>query len=58
MTPVQNIFKLLLVGWLVVLKIYVASAVFQPYRDLGAGNNQSHKFKSRGEESNHGPVAP
>ena len=30
-----------LVGWLVVLKIYVALAVFQPYRDLEAGDNQS-----------------
>ena len=26
---------------LVVLRIYVTSAVFQPYRDLEAGNNQS-----------------
>ena len=30
-----------IVGWLVVLRIYVASAVFQPYRDLEAGDNQS-----------------
>ena len=30
-------------GWLVVLRIYVASTVFQPYRDLEAGNNQSLK---------------
>ena len=29
------------VGWLVVLRIYVALAVFQPYRDLEAGHNQS-----------------
>ena len=31
--------------WLVVLRIYmyVASAVFQPYRDLEAGDNQSLK---------------
>ena len=34
------------VGWLVVLRIYVALAVFQPYRDLEAGGNQSLKFKS------------
>ena len=30
---------------LVVLKINVALAVFQPYRDLEAGDNQSLKFK-------------
>ena len=35
------------VGWLVVLRIYVALAVFQPYRDLEAGYNQSLKFKWR-----------
>ena len=34
-----------LVGWLVVLRIYVASAVFQPYRDLEAGDNQSLKIQ-------------
>ena len=28
-------------GWLVALRIYVALAVFQPYRDLEAGDNQS-----------------
>ena len=33
------------VGWLVVLRIYVASAVFQPYRDLEAGDNQSLKIQ-------------
>ena len=27
-----------LVGWLVVLRIYVASAVFLPYRDFEAGD--------------------
>ena len=43
--------------WLVVLRIYVALAVFQPYRDLEAGDNQSLKFKWRGGESNHGPFA-
>ena len=30
-----------LVGWLVVLKIYVALAIFQLYRDLKAGGNPS-----------------
>ena len=34
-------YTLELVGWLVVLRIYVVSAVFQPYRDLEAGDNQS-----------------
>ena len=47
-----------LVNWLVALRIYVASAVFQPYRDLEAGDNQSLKFKWRGGESNPGPLAP
>ena len=31
-----------LVGW-VILRIYVALAIFQPYRDLEAGDNQSLK---------------
>ena len=35
----------MLVGWLIVLRIYVASAVFQPYRDLEAGVNQSLKIQ-------------
>ena len=47
-----------LVGWLVVLRIYVALAVIQPYRDLEAGDNQSLKFKWRGGESIPGPLAP
>ena len=34
-----------LAGWLVVLRIYVASAVFQPYRDLKSGDNQSLKIR-------------
>ena len=41
-----------------ILRIYVALAVFQPYRDLEAGDNQSLKFKWRGGESNPGPLAP
>ena len=32
-------------GKLVVLRIYVALAVFQPYRDLEAGDNQSLKIQ-------------
>ena len=39
-------------GWLVVLRIYIALVVFQPYRDLEAGDNQSLKFKWQGGESN------
>ena len=47
------------VGWLVLLRIYVALiAVFQPYRDLKAGDNQSLKIKWRERESNPGPLAP
>ena len=45
----------MLVGW---LRIYVALAVFQPYGDLEAGDNQSLKFKWRDRESNPGPLAP
>ena len=44
--------------WLVVLRIYVTLALFQPYCDLEAGDNQSLKFKWRGRESNPGPLAP
>ena len=43
---------------LVVLRISVALAVCQPYRDLEAGDNQSLKFKWRDRESNPGPLAP
>ena len=32
-------------GWLVALRIYVISAVFQPYRDLEAENNKSLKIQ-------------
>ena len=46
------------VGWLVVLRIYVATAVFQPYRDLEAGDNQSLKIQVGGRESNPSPLAP
>ena len=45
------------VGWLVVLRIYVALAVFQIYRNLEAGDNKSLKFKWRGGESNPGHLA-
>ena len=48
----------MLVGLLVVLRIYVTLAVFQQNRDLEAGDNQSLKFKRRGGESNPGPLAP
>ena len=47
-----------LVGWLVVLRSYVALAVFQSYCDLEAGDKQSLKFKWRGGESNPGPLSP
>ena len=32
-------------GWLVVLRINVDLAIFQPYLDLGAGDNQSLKIQ-------------
>ena len=48
-----------LICWLVLLRIYVALiAVFQPYRDLETGDNQSVIFKWLGGESNPGPLAP
>ena len=47
-----------LLGWLVVLRIYVILAVFKPYRDLEAEDNQSLKSKWRDRESNTGPLAP
>ena len=34
-----------LVGWLVVLRIDVDLAIFQPYLDLKAGDNQSMKIQ-------------
>ena len=35
----------MLVGWLVVLRINVDLAIFQPYLDLEAGDNQSLKIQ-------------
>ena len=32
-----------LVCWLVVVRIYIALAIFQPYRELESGDNQSLK---------------
>ena len=55
---IKLFFKFKLVGWLVVLRIYVALVVFQPYSDLEAGDNQSLKFKWRGGKTNPGPLAP
>ena len=43
---------------LVVLRINVDLAIFQPYLDLEAGDNQSLKLKWQGRESNPGPLAP
>ena len=40
-----------LVGWFVVCRINIDLAVFQSYRDLEAGDNQSLKFKWRDRES-------
>ena len=47
-----------MVGWLVgCIEDKVALAVFQPYCDSEAGDNQSLKFKWRGGESNPVPLA-
>ena len=43
---------------MIVLRIYVALVLFQQYRNLEAGDNQSLKFKWRGGELNPGPLAP
>ena len=45
-------------GWLVVLRIQVTLAIFQPYRDLEAGDNQSLKTKWRGQVFTPGHLAP
>ena len=37
--------KYILVGWLVVLRINVDLAIFQPYFDLEAGDKQSLKIQ-------------
>ena len=42
---IYQVCVILLVGWLVALRMYVALAVFQPYRDLEAGDNQSLKIQ-------------
>ena len=40
-----DFFDFKLVGWLVVLRINVDLAIFQPYLDLEAGDNQSLKIQ-------------
>ena len=37
---------MLFAGWLVVLRINVDLAIFQPYLDLAAGDNQSLKIQA------------
>ena len=49
-SPIKRVFHPLpkcsqLVGWLVVLRINVDLAIFQPYLDLEAGDNQSLKIQ-------------
>ena len=44
--------------WLVVLRINVVPAIFQPYRDFEAGDYQSLKSLRRDRESNTGSLAP
>ena len=48
----------LMCSWLVVLRIYVALAIFQPYHNLEAGDKQSLKLKRRDWESNPRRLAP
>ena len=59
MIKMLNRFKSFLIffGWLVVLRIHVALAAFQRYRDLEPGDNQSRKFKWRDRESSSRPLA-
>ena len=45
-------------GWFVVSRIYVALAIFQPYRNLEGGDNKTLKSYQRERKSNHGPLAP
>ena len=47
-----------LVGWLVVLRINVDLAIFQPYLDLEAGDNQSLKIQVARPGIEPGPLAP
>ena len=46
------------VGWLVVLKINVDLAIFQPYLDLEAGEKQSLKIQVARPGIEPGPLAP
>ena len=46
------------VGWLVVLRINVDLAIFQPYLDLEAGDNQSLKIQVARPGIEPGPLAP
>ena len=41
----NNWFKDVIVGWLVAVRINVDLAIFQPYLDLEAGDNQSLKIQ-------------
>ena len=40
---VKELQRYCFVGWFVVLMVFVALAIFQPYCDLEAGDNQSLK---------------
>ena len=46
------------IGLVVVLRIQVTLVIFQPYRDLEAGDNQSLKTKWRGQVFTPGHLAP
>ena len=45
LSEVKFLTRFWLVGWLVVLRINVDLAIFQPYLDLEAGDNQSLKIQ-------------
>ena len=50
-------YKVIYIGCLVVLRINVNLAIFQPYLDLEAGDNQSLKIQvATGEAGNRIPV--
>ena len=53
-----NIIQAIWFGSLVVLRIHVELAIFQPYFDLEAGDNQSLKIQVARPRTNPGPLVP
>ena len=56
--PLKAVCYVALVGWLVVSRINVDLAIFQPYVDLEAGDNQSLKIQVARPGIEAGPLAP